>query len=471
MKFTALIAVFLLGAASVRADVHFGLVEDSDDHHYYRSSGFSSFEVRFEGEIELAPDRESVAAMAPGAWLEIRSRRLFSPRMVRVAPGPDGRPQARYWIADRPGSAEQARDYLARNLPEAARVTAIGARAEAKRLLRAGPDRLLDAVGSLESGAAQEIYLDELAAAGGALDAATARRAVETAGREISSSSRLRRILVRYAAVLPPDPAVTAALARACAEISSSSQSGAALAAIAEKRGVPPAAADDYAHAIREISSSSEEATAVERVSRQATDGATIERLAAAAESIASSSELRRALDALARHPSLPPESLARVLAAGARISASSEKATFLEDCAPLAAGSPEPLRAYLATAKTIESSSESRRALAALVRAGATGNALADVLRAGRRIESGSQKAELLVEAAGRPIDVAAFAAYLECARTIESSSEKGRAIRALLEKATLSPDQRKALMDFAEREIASSGEREAVLHAALSR
>ncbi|HET7451758.1 MAG TPA: hypothetical protein VFL12_03395, partial [Thermoanaerobaculia bacterium] len=156
---------------------------------------------------------------------------------------------------------------------------------------------------------------------------------------------------------------------------------------------------------------------------------------------------------------------------AGARISSSSEKATLLEDCAPLAAASPTTVSAYLSTAKSIESSSETRRALAALVRAGVSGSELAEVLRAGRHIESGSQKAELLVEASGRPLDAAAFASYLECARTIESSSEKGRAVRALLDKATLTADERKTLMDFAEREISSSSEREAVLHAAVSR
>ncbi|HET9794238.1 MAG TPA: hypothetical protein VFS34_07230, partial [Thermoanaerobaculia bacterium] len=455
MKFSvrSLLAVLMLGAAvSARADIHFGIVEDSDDHHYYRSSGLASFEVRYEGEVELSPDRESVTAVAPGAWIEIRTRRLFSPRMVRVTRGADGRPQVRYWIADRSGSADQARNYLARNLPEAARVTAVGARGEAKRLLRQGPDRLLDAIGGLESGAAQEIYLEELVAAG-PIDAAAGRRAVETAGREISSSSRLRRILTRLAEALPPDPDLTAALARACSEISSSSQSGAALAAIAEKRGVPPAAARDYAHSIGEISSSSEAATAVDRVGRFASDAGSIELLAGAAESIASSAELRRALTSLSRHPGLPPEALARILTAGARISSSSEKASLLEDCAAGAAAAPAPHHAYLATAHTIESSSETRRALAALVRDGVKGDALAEVLRAARRIDSSSQKAELLVEAAGSSSDPLSFTAYLECARTIDSSSEKGRAIRTLLEKANLTADQRKSVMDFAER------------------
>ncbi|HWC65511.1 MAG TPA: hypothetical protein VG777_05475, partial [Thermoanaerobaculia bacterium] len=141
-----LAAVLLLGAAApLAARVHIGLVESSDSRHYYRNSGFSSFEVSYDGDIVLAPDHETVVSLAPGAWLEIETRRLFTLRRVRVAAGPDGRPQARMWIGERSGSPEQTRDYLARNLPEAARVTAIGARAEAKRLLAAGgPGRVLD---------------------------------------------------------------------------------------------------------------------------------------------------------------------------------------------------------------------------------------------------------------------------------------------------------------------------------------
>jgi len=470
MKSTRILAALLLlgAAASARADVHFGIVEDSGSNRYYRSSGLTSFEVRFEGPIELSPDRESVVSLAPGSWLEISTRRLFTTRRIRVTPGPDGRPQLRLWLGERSGSPEQARDYLARNLPEAARVTAVGARGEARRLLRGGADRLLAAIGGLESGAAQEIYFEELLAAG-PLDAATGKRAVETAARTVLSSRRLRRVLGKLADGLPPDPDLTAALARACSEISSSSQSGAALAAIAERRGVPPASAREYARSIGRISSSSEAATAIERVGRQAADAGSIELLAGAAESIASSSELRRALTSLARHPNLPAEALPRILSAGKSISSSSEKASLLEECAPATAAFRAALTAYLDTAETIDSSSETRRALSALLRGGIKGEALAAVLEAARRIDSSSQKAELLVEAAGLPIDAVSFPAYLECARTIESSSEKSRAVRALLERAALDPGERRAVMDFAEREISSSSEREAVLHAAL--
>jgi hypothetical protein len=51
---TAFAALVLASASLASAEVHFGLVEDSDSNHYYRSSGFSAFEVSFEGDITLS---------------------------------------------------------------------------------------------------------------------------------------------------------------------------------------------------------------------------------------------------------------------------------------------------------------------------------------------------------------------------------------------------------------------------------
>ena len=460
----------LATAAGAGADVHFGLVENSDAHHYYRSSGLTSFEVFCDGEITLSPDKQSVVAMAPGSSLEIRKRQLITTRMVRATPGPDGKPVLRFWRGERSGSPDEARDFLARNLPEAARVTTVGAEAEARRLLAIGPSRLIDAVGGLENESAQEIYLEELTKAK-PLDAAVARRAADTAAHEISSSRRLRRLLVDLAAASAPDPGATGALAHACREISSSSQSAAAIVEIARLRGVPSAALPDYAEALREISSSSEKATAIERIGALTEDPAAVEMLAGAAETIASSSEMRRALTGIAAGRNLAPSGLARVLHAGEKIASSSEKATLLTECAPAAAGSPETRRAYVATARTIESSSETRRALAALLRPGLPAEGIAEVLEAGKGIESSAQKADLLVAASALPLGGPAFPAYLDCASKIESSAEKSRALRTLLASATLTPEQRKAIMEFAEREIASSAERESVMHAVLAK
>ena len=61
-------------------------------------------------------------------------------------------------------------------------------------------------------------------------------------------------------------------------------------------------------------------------------------------------------------------------------------------------------------------------------------------------------------------------LAAYLECAGSIDSSAEKRRALVALLHRRGLAPEQVSAITAFAEREISSSSEREAVLREAVN-
>ena len=62
MKTRLLLAAALLSSATASAAVMFGF-EDSDEHHYYRSTGLTSFEVRYSGEIE-----PSESAFAAAIW-------------------------------------------------------------------------------------------------------------------------------------------------------------------------------------------------------------------------------------------------------------------------------------------------------------------------------------------------------------------------------------------------------------------
>ena len=471
MKRNFLLALALLGCASaVSARVTFG-IEDSDDHHYYRSSGLTSFEARYSGEIELSPDQERVVSISPGGFLEIETRRLLTIRKVRLTPAPNGALETRYWRADRRGSASDGEAFLERNLPEVARVTPVGARAEARRLLAAGgPRRVLSALGDRDSEEAREVYLETILE-GAPVDTSTGLDLIRDAAREISGSSRLSRFLVRLAQELPPDPELTARLARACDEISSSSARREGLAGVADARGIPPAAAPDFARSVSGISSSSEKASAIEHLSASSKDPRVLSELASAADTIDSSSERRRALTALAARPEAAGPPLVRILKAAEGINSSSEKASFLVAAAPVCQ-SAEAVRAYLRAADTIESSSETRRALAALLRPNLPREDWIAVVRDAARIASSSEKASLLVRASAAPsIDPPMLAAYLECAGSIDSSAEKRKSVVTLLRRPDLNPDEVAAITVFAEREISSSSEREAVLREAANR
>ena len=471
MKRHFALALLLLGcAAGASAGVVFG-VETSDDHHYYRSSGLTSFEVRFTGDIELSPDQERVVSISPGGFLEIETRRLLTVRKVRLTAGAGGAPELRYWRADRRGADPDGWAFLERNLPEVARVTPVGAKAEARRLLAAGgPRRVLSALEDRDSDEAREIYLETILDEG-PLDGPTGLEIIRDASREISGSSRLSGFLVRLARKLPPDPTLTARLARACEEISSSSARNEALSGIADVRGVPGAAAADYARSISEISSSSQKASAIEHLSAISNDPLALSELAGAAGSIDSSSERRRALAAIAARPAAAGAPLVRALKAAEGINSSSEKASFLVGAAP-ACRSEDAVRAYLRAAETIDSSSETRRALAALMRPDLSREDWIAAVKAASHIASSVEKALFLVRAGGAPaLDKPMLAAYLECAATIDSSSEKRKSVVALLRRADLAPDQVAEITVFAEREIDSSSERETVLRDAANR
>ncbi|MGH9441569.1 MAG: hypothetical protein ACRD16_04800 [Thermoanaerobaculia bacterium] len=472
MKNHLLLALAALGfaGAACASGVMFGF-ENSDGHHYYRSSGLTSFEVRYSGDIEISPDQERVLSISPGGFLEIETRRLFTIREVRMTPGEKGGVEIRYWRADRRGSEEDGKAFLERHLSEVVRLTPVGARSEARRLLAAGgPRRVLSSLGDRDSDEAREIYLETILD-GPPVDAPTGVEIIREAAREISGSSRLSRFLVRLAQKLPPDPELTARLARACDEISSSSARREALTGIANGRGIPAMAASDFAGSVAGISSSTEKAAAIERLAAGSTDPHVLSELAGAADTIDSSSERRRALSALVARPAIAGSPLIRVLKAAEGINSSSEKASFLAAAAS-ACATPEAIRDYVHAADTIDSSSETRRALSALLRPELARDGWIAAVKAARRIGSSSEKASLLVRAAGAPsIDSAMLAAYLECAGSIDSSSEKRRAVVALLRRADLAPEQVTALTIFAEREISSSSEREAVLREAANR
>ncbi len=471
MKRSIALALALLGCASaLSAGVIFG-IETSDDHHYYRSSGLTSFEARSAGDIELSPDQERVVAISAGGFLEVETRRLLTTRKVRVTPGPGGALEIRYWRADRRGSDSEGREFLERHLPEVARVTTVGAQAEARRLLAAGgPRRVLAALEDRDSDEAREIYLETILD-GPAVDMPTGLELIRDAARHISGSSRLSRFLVRLAQKLPPDAELTARLARSCEEISSSSARREALSGIADARGIPPAAAADFGRSVSGISSSSEKASAVEHLGAAASDPRVLSELADAADTIDSSSERHRALSALAARPGAAGPPLLRILKAAEGINSSSEKASFLAGAAPVCR-TRETIRAYIRAADTIDSSAETRRALAALMRPDLAREDWISTVKAAARISSSSEKAGFLVRAVAAPsIDAAMLAAYLECAGSIDSSSEKRKSIVALLRRPDLAPDQVSAITIFAEREISSSSEREAVLREAANR
>jgi hypothetical protein len=470
-RFLLLVAVLLCAAQATWARAHFVFgTEFSSGHHYYRSNGFSSFEVEFQGDIELSNNLSSIDKLSADAYLSIEQRRLVTLRKLRVTAGEGGRPVLQMTISGRRASAEDAARFLDRNLAEVVRVTSVGARPRARRIFEAsGTHGVLDAISELESDDAKGIYFDELLSIG-RFDAAASATVAQAAGREISSSSRLRRTLELMAGKLPPDGAVTVALARAAQEIGSSREHGAALAEIARIRGVEAETVSAFGASLREIDSSSQKGSAILEVSRYLRPGASLEPLSRSASTISSSVELHRCLAGLLQRPSLSESESVGALRAGAGIGSSAEKAALLCEFAPRMTLSRGAVKAYLETASTIDSSREKRRALLALAaRRDLDAGSFSELFRAGSSVDSSHEKSELLALASETmPADPSAVSAFLDCARTIASSTEQRHAVLALLVRKDLSRDEIQQAISFAEKEIDSTSERDAVIREA---
>jgi hypothetical protein len=470
----ALIVLAAVAAAApgARAGVVLG-IEIEDGHSYTRSNGFTGFHVEYEGDIALSADHARVDRLSKDGYLLIERRNFLRTRSLEVSPDASGAPIYRLTVGGRERSRSEALDFLSRYLPEAARVAPISAAADARRLLAAsGPDAVLARLSRLESSEAQGIYLDVLLSSD-SLSVPTLRHAAEEAGRVIGSSSRLRAALVRIAGFDPDDPDLTRDVVRATAHIGSSSEHAEAIVGVAHARGVTRATAPEYAASLEDIASSSEKERAIDRLSRLLREPEAAAALAPAAESIASSSEKRLALEALFEVPGLGPAEQVRLLKAGSGIASSSEKASYLAEAAGRMGPGDEVMRAYLDSAGSIPSSSEMARALRAAVRdRKITEKSAAALLETASGIASSSEKASLVADLVPRlDLTEAVLRSYFSCVGTIASSNGQREALVALLERGNLPASDVAKVMHFAQEQIASTSEREAVVNRAADR
>jgi hypothetical protein len=329
-----ILAVVLTALAFLAAEADF-LSEDTPlRHQTYRSVGLSSFRVGYQGDIELDREGTGILRMSPDAALEVRERRFTSRRRLEVRPDARGNPVYRYEVGARELPREDAEEYLASIMDELVRTTTVGAQARARRILEdEGLEELLRDVADLESNAARGLYIGVAARMDG-LDGERARRILATAGREMTSSSRLRATLTELAEGWPVEWDIDAALADAAASIDSSSEKGQALVELGRLRGLERAAGS-WADATATIASSSEKGRTVLRLHELEPTARVTGALLDVVDTIDGSSERRRVLVELAGRPGLPVAAYSRAIALASGIESSSERASALAAMAP----------------------------------------------------------------------------------------------------------------------------------------
>lgn len=463
-----ILAVVLTCLAFIAAEADFwsGYGYDVMHNYYNRSTVLTSFRVAHAGTIELDESQTAILRMSPDARLDVRERRLLSRRRLEVRPDASGRPTFEFRVGARKGSPEDAEAYLASVMGDVVRGTTVGAQSRADRLLAEdGLDRLLSEVGRLDSNAARRIYLETAASMEG-LEESQAMEVIRTAGREMTSSSRLRATLSDLAERLPSDWALNEELVEAATSIASSSERRRALVDIARLRGIDAGDAEDFAAAASTIPSYAERGRTVTRIYELEPLPELAEAFLSTADTIESSSERRRVLTELVARPGLPDSVYSEALGIAADIPSSHEKASFLSAVAEHLPASDDLRREYIDAAGTISSSTEAKKAYLAMLPEDVAEAVCRDWIDSAGQVPSSSIAADLLVQSASRcPAGGAVWRSYLDAVERLPASSDRRRAMMALLDREDLDEATLAEVAAVAERSIAATSERDAVL------
>jgi hypothetical protein len=449
--------------------------------HHHTTTVLTSFRVAHRGEIELDETQSRIVSMSPDARLQVAERRFFTRRRLEVRPDASGRPQYEFAVGSRERNEEEGREFLDLVMEDVVRVTTIGAHSRARRVFEAdGMDGLLDEVARLDSNSARRIYI-EIAADVEGLTEEEAVAVIRTAGREITSSSRLRSTLVELAEDLPAEWAVTAELIAAAENISSSGVKAEALTEFTRVRGLQAEEAVAMAEAISTISSSGEVVRTVQRIARLAPSPEIIEEMLEPIAGLHSSGDRRRALEDLVSYPDLADSAYQRALELSRDIASSGERASFLGALANKMPQSEAMLRQYIEVAGSITTSGDE----ANITTSGDEANALTVLLREAElsaelcrfwietvgQVSSSGTAASLLSEASRHcPDEERVWNAYLAAVREIPSSGDQRRALMALMERDGLDSGVVEQVIALAEQAIASTGESRQVTERAQS-
>ncbi len=443
---------------------------DNPEIHYMINMVFRSLEVRFNGEMSLNQSAEQIVSVSAGSYLEVKERRWFTTRELRVTGSADGQPQYRFWLNDHPEKFdEDARAWFAHMLPQVNRRVGIDAWQRIRQLIaendQNGIFSVISPIGSDQ--AKSKLYLRTLQQ--GNLETAVIHRLITEAGQQVSSSSRLQWLLVKIAAIVPDEPGLTSALFESTRHISSSSSMRKAIVCILRNRSIDTAAAIAAADAIRSISSSSDKAMALAVLAKVCPpDKRAGLAYLDAAESVASSSNKASALISLIHRQDLPAEVWIGIAQTSETVSSSGSLADVLVAFAAQCPLQDNVLKAYVTAAKTIASSGDKSRALVALIqRPGMTETTAMEIARASETVSSSGNQEKILSELAPVcPVTAPVIHAYLAAVSKISSSDLQASALVALLQRNDLSPELLGDILKTANTQISSSSSRDRVIN-----
>jgi len=404
------------------------------ENHITWSNNGEKFEVRWNGEFELADDDSDIKSMTPGAQLRMSDGGWFRGHSIEFRADGSGRITKKYWVGstERPFEPE-GRDWLARMLPRFVRESGLGAKSRVARIYRTkGAAGVLTEITAINGSWVKRVYYTELLALDIPADAR--RQAIEQAGRDVTSDYELASLLISQAGRVPDNPAVRKAYFDAARSIDSDYELGRVLSSGLKAATLDSAQLASLLDTSRSIQSDYELANLLAHVAKQQSLDAVRAPFFAALAEVSGSYERGRVLQALGQRTDLSNDSLAAMLTAAGEMSSDYESAQFLLKFAtrPIEG----PLRAtFFRAVDGLQSSYERGRVLQAVAAQPQMSNDTMMALLQSVKGMSGSYEASQVLQtlAARHAVTGAARDAYIDATEKL-GDYEQGRALSALV-------------------------------------
>lgn len=324
--------------------------------------------VNYEGAFTVNDSDTDIATLSPGGTVRISDGAWLRRRTVEFTAAADGTITRRFTVGggERPFEPE-GREWLARVFPRFVRQSGINADVRVARFLsKGGIDAVLAEISLIDGSYGKRRYFTELMKQA-PLDAATARRILEQAGREVSSDYELSRLLIDVGQRVVLDEDGRAAYFAAARRIRSDHELRQVYTAALERATVPEPLLVSLLEGTRDLESDYEAATLlVDVVKRYPVEGAARGPFFEAVQGVDSSYERARVLQRLLRRTDLSEATLVTIISEAGRISSSHEASQVLIAAARGRQLTGDAREAYLRAADRL-SDHEKGQALSAL--------------------------------------------------------------------------------------------------------
>lgn len=366
------------------------------------SDNGTRFDVTLRGAITFTDDLTDVQSLSDGGSFTMRDWTHLVPRTVEIKSS-DGKLTHAYYVGgvSRPWD-DDARRFLATQLPVLVRRSGLGAEARVKSIFeKKGVSGVLDEVDLLGGDYARRLYLVALLETA-TFDSNSVQPVLTRVEQRMKSDYDRRQVLERVASRVKMDERGTAAYVQATASMTSDYDQRQALSALVKSSG-------------------------------SVVDG---DAMAAGVTHMKSSYDKRMVLTDLLRHGPLSVDSKKGVLVAVATMQSDYDRAQVLTDYVKAFGVEPALRQPFFAAVKTMRSDYERRRVLTDVAKKGAVS---ADVQQAAFEVvsmmSSDYDRAEVLLAFVGaQGVDSTNRPAFVSAAERIRSSHDQNRVLAALV-------------------------------------